>query len=62
MMDILQSARDRIYNRGLKIVMPEGHDPRVCSAAEQLRAEKLAEPILISLDPSFGRQRKSARS
>ena len=48
MMDILQSARDRIYNRGLKIVLPEGHDPRVCSAAEQLREEKLAEPILLT--------------
>jgi phosphate acetyltransferase len=51
-MDALKTARTRIYGRGLKIVMPEGHDARVREAAEELRKHKLAEPILLT--PEIG--------
>jgi len=46
-MEILQSARARICGRGLKVVFPEGADARIAAAAERLRGEGLAEPIVL---------------
>lgn len=50
-MDILKSASARIRGRGLRVVFPESADERVIQAARRLRAEGLAEPILLG-DPS----------
>jgi len=53
--DILNRCRERIRGRGLRVAFPEVADERIVAAAERLRAEKLAEPILVD-NPS-----KSAR-
>lgn len=46
-MNVIEQAREKIRGRGLKLVMPEGGDSRVTQAAEQLRREGLAEPIVF---------------
>lgn len=49
--DVLERARAR----GARVVLPEGADPRVQAAAERLRRERIAEPILLGeghLDPA----------
>ena len=47
MMDILATARARIRGRGLKVVLPEGTDDRIVTAARRLRDEGLAEPLVL---------------
>ncbi len=46
-MTVIQQAKEKIRGRGSKLVMPEGGDLRVTQAAEQLRRELLAEPIVF---------------
>jgi phosphate acetyltransferase len=46
-MDILETAFARIRGRGLRVVFPEGTDARIGAAAQRLRDERLAEPILL---------------
>ena len=46
-MNPLDSAQSRIRGRGLRVVFPESTDDRVVAAAARLRAEGLAEPILL---------------
>jgi len=41
--DLLERARAR----GARVVLPEGGDPRVQAAADRLRREHIAEPILL---------------
>ncbi len=41
--DVLARARAR----GARVVLPEGNDPRVLAAARRLRAEGIAEPIVL---------------
>lgn len=48
MLNIVQRCADRIRGRGLKVVFPEAEDARIVAAAERLRAECLAEPIVLS--------------
>ena len=38
---------ERARGRRARVVLPEGNDPRVAAAAERLRREGIAEPILI---------------
>ena len=38
---------ENIKGKGLRIVFPEGNDPRVLGAAVRLKAEDIVEPILI---------------
>lgn len=38
---------ENIRGKGLRIVFPEGNDPRVLGAAVRLKAEDIVEPILI---------------
>lgn len=52
---ILDSARDRIAGRNLRLVLPEGEDERVREAAARLAADGLARPVLIGGgDPPAG--------
>jgi len=46
-MDVLAEARARIRGRGLKVVLPEGTDDRIVTAARRLRDEGLAEPLVL---------------
>jgi phosphate acetyltransferase len=49
-MDLLSRLFDIARQRRRKIVLPEGDDPRIVEAAQRLRAEKLAEPIVLGAD------------
>lgn len=43
---------EKIRGRGLRVVFPEGDDARIVSAANRLREEKIAEPIVLgAIDP-----------
>jgi phosphate acetyltransferase len=47
---ILERIRERARERYARIVLPEGTDARVLEAAEILRRERLAEPIVVDDD------------
>ncbi len=47
MRDVLSRIRERARARRRRIVFPEGADLRVAEAAVRLRAEGLAEPVLV---------------
>lgn len=49
-MSAIEQAKARIRGRGLKLVLPEGGDERIRRAAEQLRGENLAHPIVFGAD------------
>jgi phosphate acetyltransferase len=49
-MDLLSRLFDIARRRRRKIVLPEGDDARIVEAAQRLRAEKLAEPIVLGAD------------
>jgi phosphate acetyltransferase len=49
-MSFRRSLLERAGRRRARIVLPEGHDPRVRAAAQRLSAEGIAEPILLSAD------------
>ncbi len=46
-MDIMQRLADKARENPKKIVLPEGHDPRVVEAASLLKQRGIAEPILL---------------
>jgi phosphate acetyltransferase len=46
-MDVVQRACARIRGRGLRVVFPEALDERIVAAAQRLREEDLAEPIVL---------------
>jgi len=52
-MNVLEACRAQIRGRGLRVVFPEAADERIVAAARRLRAEGLAEPILLT-DPESG--------
>jgi phosphate acetyltransferase len=47
MQDILETARNAIRGKGLRIVMPEGDDARVAEAARQLQSQQLGVPVVF---------------
>jgi phosphate acetyltransferase len=49
-MSFRQSLRDRAGRRRKRIVLCEGDDARVRAAAERIRAEQIAEPIVLGGD------------
>ena len=49
-MSFRQSLRERAAQRRKRIVLCEGDDPRVRAAAERIRAESIAEPIVLGGD------------
>src|SRR5512141_1830954 len=49
-MDLLSRLFDIARQRRRKIVLPEGEDARIVEAAQRLREEKLAEPIVLGAD------------
>ena len=46
-MNVLDSCRAQIRGRGMRIALPEGSDERIIAAAQCLRDQGLAEPILL---------------
>ncbi len=51
MTNVIDDAKAKIKGQGLKLVMPEGDDPRVVEAARLLKQENLAEPIVFTSAP-----------
>ena len=46
-MDLIDRLFDNARKRYRKIVLPEGEDARIVAAAVRLKAEKIAQPILL---------------
>jgi len=53
--DVLERARERIRGRDLRVVFPEGSDPRIVAAARRLQQERLAAPIVLDDAPDPAR-------
>jgi phosphate acetyltransferase len=54
MRDIIAQAKDTVRGAKLRIVLPEGDDPRIQEAANILISENLAQPIVFGVDvPEF---------
>lgn len=51
---VLRRLRERALKSKRRIVFPEGDDPRVIAAARLLKAEGLAEPVLVSANTVLG--------
>ena len=49
-MSVIDEAKTKITGLNLKLVMPEGDDPRIVEAADILRRENLASPILFKVE------------
>lgn len=47
MTHVIDEAKAKIKGHGLKLVMPEGRDPRILAAAIQLKEQGLADPIVF---------------
>lgn len=64
---LFENLKERARSNPKRIVFPEGNDPRVIAAAQTLREERLAEPILLTapvLDTSLAAlyyERRSAK-
>jgi phosphate acetyltransferase len=48
MLNVIDQAKAKIYGQRLKLVMPEGNDPRILEAARLLKEQGLAEPIVFT--------------
>jgi len=46
-MDRLERIFQEARRRNVRVVLPEGHDPRIAAAASRLQSERLARPILL---------------
>jgi len=44
---ILDAFTEKVKGRGLSVVLPEGRDPRILQAAREIKAQGLAEPIVL---------------
>jgi phosphate acetyltransferase len=53
-MDLLDRLLDNARRRNRKIVLPEGEDARIVLAAARLKAERLAQPILLGARNAVG--------
>lgn len=49
-MSVIDAAREKIRGKGLRVVMPEGDDPRIVAAAEMLAKLDLATPLVFGTD------------
>jgi phosphate acetyltransferase len=44
---ILDTFTEKVKGRGLSVVLPEGRDPRILQAAQEIKVQGLAEPIVV---------------
>ena len=51
MTNVIDEAKAKIKGQGLKLVMPEGDDPRIQEAAKVLEQQNLAIPIVFTQSP-----------
>jgi phosphate acetyltransferase len=55
MTGVVDSCIEKIRGRGLCVAFPEAGDERIVAAAQRLREERLAEPILVTDPATSGR-------
>ena len=60
-MELIDRLFDIAGRRYRKIVLPEGEDARIVAAAARLKAEKLAQPILLGTTETVGKAAAEAR-
>ena len=53
-MSFMETCRQSVRGRGLRIVYPEGHDERAVAAARQLKEQNLGVPIVLGCGPMDG--------
>lgn len=53
-MSFMETCRASVKGRGLRIVYPEGLEPRAAQAAQQLQKEGLGAPIVLGADSVLG--------
>ena len=46
-MDIVNDFKAKVKGRGLRVVLPEGHDERIVAAAWQLKNQGIAEAVVL---------------
>ena len=46
-MELLNSLKEQIKGKNIKIVLPEGNEPRILDAASRLSKEGILDPVLI---------------
>ena len=46
-MELFEELSGKIKGKGLKIVFPEGSEPRILGAVVRLKADELCHPILL---------------
>ncbi|EKK20514.1 Phosphate acetyltransferase [Fructilactobacillus florum 8D] len=46
-MDLFAGLQNKLHGREIKLVFPEGNDPRIIEAASRLQQEQLALPVLL---------------
>ena len=46
-MELFEELSGKIKGKGLKVVFPEGSEPRILGAVVRLKADELCEPILL---------------
>ena len=46
-MDIVETSKATIKDRGLKVALPEGEDERILRAAQRLSEARLAQPVIM---------------
>lgn len=49
-MELLNGLKEKIKGKNIKIVLPEGYEPRILEAASRLSKEQILQPVLIG-DP-----------
>jgi phosphate acetyltransferase len=54
-MGVLENCIAKVRGRGLRVVFPEASDERIVAAAQRLRDEGIAEPILLEAPESSSR-------
>ena len=46
-MDLFESLKGKINGKNIKIVFPEGVEPRIIGAAVRLKADQILDPVLL---------------
>ena len=46
-MNIISTFTQKVHGKGLKLVLPEGHDERIIQAARRIKDEDIAVPIVL---------------
>lgn len=57
-MDLFDSLKTKINGRKLRIVLPEGNDPRIMEAAAKLHQENIVIPVLLGIKDEIVEQAK----